>query len=194
MAAMDFSLKRDDRGMSVFWMILIMGAGVFAIMALVLLGGDADGPGEYAEDLVEESGAQVVVTEGGEIVTGSQTSQALAQENDNTFLDDDVTVSGPQPEGSLSVEAVDVDVAPGDSPAILDAEVAAGTLSTPDEGVVEDGVVVRTVDIDDGVEGVGGGVQLDQEDVVVDPDGTTAPFVPTPSGPEGDDDDALTVD
>ncbi len=163
MAAMDFSLRRDDRGISVFWMILAMGAGVFALLAVVLVLGNAGGEEvEYGDEAV------VTVNEGETNVTGVGNSGANANEVDPTVLDDAVTLDGPVPEGDLSVEDVEVPVTPG----------------APVDGVATE----------EGVEGTGGGVNADQEDVVVDPDGTTAPVVPTPSGPEGSDDSALTQD
>ncbi len=172
MAAMDFSLRRDDRGISVFWMILAMGAGVFALLAVVLVLGNAGGEEvEYGGD------AAIVVNEGETAVNGVGNSEAGANDNDPTMLGDTVTTDGPQPEGELSSSEVDVEVTPGDAPAVVDGtDAAAGAAG------------------EEGIEAGGGGPDADQADVVVDPDGTTAPVVPTPSGPEGSDDAPLTQD
>lgn len=164
MAAMDFSLRRDDRGMSVFWMILIMGAGVFGLLALVMVLTNSGG-----EEVEYGDGVEIMVNEGETTVTGNANSQASSNDTDDSFTGGTVTVDGPTPEGDLSTESIDVEVTPGEP---------AATAPVSDEGI----------------EGVGGGVNTDQEDVVVDPDGTTAPVVPTPSGPEGSDDRPLTVD
>jgi hypothetical protein len=180
MAAMDFSLRRDDRGMSVFWMILIMGAGVFALLALVLVltnsGGEAV---EYGDE------AEIIVNEGDTTVHGVGNTSAAANENDATFLGDTQTVDGPTPEGDLSVEGVEAEVAPGDP--------IGGTVVDPAEAGTDADAGMEQGS-EEGIEAGGGGPDADQEDVVVDPDGTTAPVVPTPSGPEGNDDEALTVD
>ena len=184
MAAMDFSLRRDDRGISVFWMILMMGAGVFALLALVLvMTGSGGEEVEYGDE------AEILVNEGETTVHGVGNSQAASNENDETFLGDEQTVGGPTPEGDLTVEDVEAEVAPAEGLA-EDAPVAA-------EGGAEGAATeagTAPADGEEGIEAGGGGPDADQEDVVVDPDGTTAPVVPTPSGPEGDDDEALTVD
>ena len=185
MAAMDFSFRRNDRGMSVFWMILIMGAGVFALLALVLVMTNSGGEAvEYGDE------AEIIVNEGETTVTGVGNSQAASNENDETFLGDTQTVGGPTPEGDLTVENVEAEVSPAES---LDED----AIVAPD-GSTDPVVEARTGDAgadgEEGIEAGGGGPDADQEDVVVDPDGTTAPVVPTPSGPEGNDDEALTVD
>ena len=164
MAAMDFSFRRADRGVSVFWHILLMGGGVFCLLALVLFLADAGG-----EEIPHDEGAEILVNEGEEVVVGVGNSQAAANETDATPLADEVTVGGPQPEGDVSAEEVDVPVEV--------AEPSADAAAT-EEGAAEEE----------------GGVNADQSNVVVDPDGTTAPTVPTPSGPEGSDDSALTQD
>ena len=172
MGAMDFSLRREDRGVSVFWHILGTGAGVFALLALVLFLVDAGG-----EDIPHDESAEIIYNEGEEVVVGAGNSQAASNENDSTLLSDAVTVGGPLPEGDVPAEDVEVEVAP--------AEPADDTLAaTPGEAA----------SIDEGIEDEGGGVNDSQSNVVVDPDGTTAPTVPTPSGPEGSDDSALTQD
>ena len=173
MAAMDFSFRRADRGVSVFWHILLMGGGVFALLALVLFLVDAGG-----EEVPHDESAEIIYNEGEEVVVGVGNSQAAANENDSTLLSDEVTVGGPLPEGDVPAENVEVEVEPAEVP-----------LDDNLEAVTED-----AANIDEGIEGQGGGVELDQEEVVVDPDGTTAPTVPTPSGPEGSDDSALTQD
>lgn len=180
MAAMDFSLRRDDRGMSVFWMILMMGAGVFALLALVLVLTSAEG-----EQTVEDAEPEIVVNEGETMVNGVGNTEAIANENDETFLGDTETVDGPTPEGDLSTEDIEVEVAPGDP--------TGGAVVDPAEAGtdVDAGMEQGT---EEGIEAGGGGPDADQEDVVVDPDGATAPVVPTPSGPEGNDDQPLTVD
>ena len=172
MAAMDFSFRRADRGVSVFWHILLMGGGTFALLALVLFMADAGG-----EDVPYDESAEIIYNEGEEVVVGVGSSQAAANENDPTMLSDDVTVGGPLPEGDVPAENVEVEVAP----------------AVPADDAVA-AVPGEAASIDEGIEGQGGGVQLDQENLVVDPDGTTAPTVPTPSGPEGSDDSALTQD
>ena len=175
MAAMDFSLRRHDRGMSVFWMILMMGAGVFVLLALVLVLSDAGG-----EEIEIGDEAEIMVNEGETSVTGVGNTEASANQNEDSFTGGTETVDGPTPEGDLSTEDVNVEVAPAD-----------GTLDETDD---VDTAITGEERPDAGIEAGGGGPDADQEDVVVDPDGTTAPVVPTPSGPEGDDDEALTVD
>ena len=171
MGAMDFSFRRADRGTSVFWHILGVGAGVFCLLALVLFLADAGG-----EEVPYDENAEILVNDGEEVVVGEGTSQAASNETDATPLTDEVTVGGPEAEGDVPAENVEVDVAPAG-----DAE--AGAQGESD-----------AASIDEGIEGEGGGVSADQSNVVVDPDGTTAPTVPTPSGPEGADDSALTQD
>ncbi|MGR3542200.1 MAG: hypothetical protein ACU0BS_12350 [Hasllibacter sp.] len=181
MAGMDLKMNRSDRGMSVFWMILIMGAGVFVLLAIVLLASersaDSDGAGIPVEGIgVEET----MPTE--PVMVGED-------DPDATYNTDDVTVrTGDEvdgPDGTTEQqfddreEGVDVEVlgdeaeGPIEAPASLEAE-------NTDAGDAEG----NPDPIDD----------LDQSDIVVDPDGTTTPIEVTPSGPEGDDDDPLTVD
>lgn len=185
MAAMDFSFRRDDRGVSVFWMILLMGAGVFALLALVLVMTDSGG-----EALEVGDEAVITVNEGETAVNGVGNTEAGANDNDATFLDDAQTVDGPTPEGDLTTENVDVEVAPAADAAESDTS-RVDLLNQADQtGLGE----AEGEGSEQGIEAGGGGPDADQEDVVVDPDGVTAPVVPTPSGPEGNDDEALTVD
>ena len=187
MAGMDLSGRRADRGISVFWMILAMGAGVFALVAILVVGTE-----QAVEPLPYDDSAEVIATEGETQVLGRGNSEAAANENDPTLLDDDVTVSGPLEEGELSVEGVEADVEAGDpvGGAIVDPEesgtdVDAGMEEATDQDAVESDLV------DEGgaeIEAPGDG------EVVVDPDGTTAPVVPTPSGPEGRDDETIADD
>ena len=187
MAAMDFSFRRTDRGTSVFWHILLMGGGVFCLLALVLFLADAGG-----EEVPHDESAEIIVNEGEEVVVGAGNSQAASNETDATVMSDEVTTGGPQPEGDVPAEDVEVEVAPGTPE-------GGETVAAEDETPVDANGVPQTgsqdaASIDEGIEGQGGGVEADQEEVVVDPDGTTAPTVPTPSGPEGSDDSALTQD
>lgn len=175
MAGMDFSLRRHDRGMSVFWMILMMGAGVFVLLALVLVLSDAGG-----EEIEIGDEAEIMFNEGETSVTGVGNTEASANETDESFTGGTETVDGPTAEGDLSTEDVNVEVEPAD-----------GTLDETDGA---EAAITGEDRPEEGVEAGGGGPDADQEDVVVDPDGTIAPVVPTPSGPEGNDDEALTVD
>ena len=60
MAGMDLSGRRADRGVSVFWMILAMGAGVFALIAILLVG--------TGQPTVEEGSEVAENVGGGEIL------------------------------------------------------------------------------------------------------------------------------
>lgn len=50
MAGMDFIFNRGDRGISVFWLILVMGAGVFALLAILLLSADSGEDAAYGDE------------------------------------------------------------------------------------------------------------------------------------------------
>lgn len=187
MAAMDFSFRRADRGTSVFWHILLMGVGVFCLLALVLFLADAGG-----EEIPHDDGAEIIVNEGEEVVVGAGNSQAASNETDATVMSDEVTTGGPLPEGDVPAEDVEVEVAPatpeGGAPVTDGEATPVDGTGTPETGTQD------AASIDEGIEDEGGGVNDDQSNVVVDPDGTTAPTVPTASGPEGSDDSALTQD
>ena len=180
MAGMDLTGRRNNRGISVFWMILAMGAGVFALVAILLVGTE-----RAVEPLPQNEGAEVIATEGETQVVGSGNTEAAADDNDPTMLQDDVTVSGPQEEGDLSVEDVEVDVEPGDPVGgeVVDPESAGGTDA--DAGI-EDAVNEEPAGAAEEEAAAPG-----EGEIVVDPDGTTAPVEPTPSGPEGRDDETI---
>lgn len=176
MGGMDFSGRRANRGISVFWMILAMGAGVFGLLAILLVGtNQAVEPVEYDE------GAEIVVNEGETSVNGIGNTEASSNDVDDSFTGDTVTVDGPTEEGDLSTETVDVDVEPGDpvGGTVVD-PAEAGTNADAD---AEQGESLATEDGEPVAPGAG--------EVVVDPDGTTAPVVPTPVGPEGRDDESI---
>ena len=179
MAGMDLSGRRADRGISVFWMILAMGAGVFALLAILLVSTE-----QAVEPVPHDESAEIIVNEGETQVLGVGNSPAASNENDATFTGDTVTVDGPTDEGDLSVEGVEADVEP--------AEPVGGEIVDPAEA--------GATDADEGMEqGEGAVVDADagepeapgDGEIVVDPDGTTAPVVPTPSGPEGRDDETI---
>ncbi len=174
MAGMDLSFRRADRGVSVFWMILAMGAGVFALLAILIVG--TEGAGDPVE---RDAAPEITVNEGETQVNGIANTEAVSNDNDATFLGDTQTVSGPLSEGDTANEDVEVEVAP----------------AVPVGGAVVEPAEAGT-DADAGME-QGAGLAEDATaepvapgagEVVVDPDGTTAPVVPTPSGPEGRDD------
>lgn len=201
MSGMDLSGRRQNRGISVFWMILAMAVGVFALIAILLVGTE-----QAVEPLPADDGAEVIVNEGETQVLGSGNSEAAAESNDPTMLDDDVTVSGPQEEGDLAVEDVEVDVEPGDPVGgeVVDPAEDGGTdadagleEAVNDPGATED--VVEGEVAPEAATGEAASEEVEAPDaevpgegeVIVDPDGTTAPVEPTPSGPEGRDDETV---
>ena len=186
MAGMDLSGRRADRGVSVFWMILAMGVGVFALLAILVVTSE-----QAVEPVPHDEGAEIVVNEGETQVLGTGNSPAASNENDATFTGDTVTVGGPQPEGELSVEDVEVDVSPGDPVGgeVVDPEQAGTDADAGMEEAVDEGGAEAVAVEEEAVEG-----EADvpgEGEIVVDPDGTTAPVVPTPSGPEGRDDETI---
>ncbi|WP_158259418.1 hypothetical protein [Hasllibacter halocynthiae] len=198
---MDLKLRRADRGMSVFWMILILGAGVFLLLTIVLLAGR-----EAGEDLAGD-GAGVPVDSAGVEETDATAPIVVGEPDpDTTYNTDDVTVrtgedaDGPdgtteqafsEREEGIEVEPAGVEaVGPGTDPASNEAPVEGDEAGDGEVVLIDDAEQER-------LEGGGDGVtvdDLDQSDIVVDPDGTTAPVVPTPSGPEGEDDDPFTAE
>ena len=109
-------------------------------------------------------------------------TEAAANDTDDSFTGDTQTVGGPQPEGDTPNEDVNVEVAPGDP--VGGAVVDPSEAGTDVDAGVEQG--------EDGTTTEGGeSVAPGAGDVVVDPDGTTAPTVPTPVGPEGRDDETI---
>ena len=182
MAGMDLSLRRADRGISVFWMILALGAGVFLILA-ILLATTADNTyeGEY------DSAPEIVVDDGETSVSGAGDSEAIGAPEDSTLTSDDVTIpgSGPAGVGENPTQEVEVEVESGAATPVEDGEV-----------VVNEGTDAGATAIDDGAidEEAGERTTVDENEIVVDPDGTTSPVVPTDSGPEGSDGEPLTQD
>ena len=196
MAGMDLTGRRTNRGISVFWMILAMGAGVFALLAILLVGtNQAVEPIEYDES------AEITVNEGETQVNAVGNTEAAANDNDPTLTDDAQTVSGPQPEGDTPSEDVnaEIDAAAGEGGGV-DAE---AVEAVEGEAAVEEGIVEPALEepaaeeaatdeaIVDEAPAEGEAVAPGQGEVVVDPDGTSAPAVPTPSGPEGRDDETI---
>ena len=178
MAGMDLSLRRADRGISVFWLILAMGAGVFALLAILLLAGEAREEGTYSEEPV------ITVQEGETNVSGNPTTAVQAAgdadgDDAAAMTNGLVADEAPTEEGDLSVEDVEVEVEPATPAAELEPEAGAT--------VIDDGAI-------DEEPGERAGEAIGDNELVVDPDGTTAPVVPTDSGPEGPDDDPLTQD
>jgi hypothetical protein len=200
MSGMDLSGRRANRGISVFWMILAMGVGVFALVAILLVGTN-----QAVEEVPGDQEAEVIATEGETVVVGSGNTEAAANDNDPTMLDDDVTVSGPQEEGDLSVEGVDANVQPAepqggeivDTEANADEGVPAASEEQPAEGAAPAEAEAEATEEAAPAEAVTQEAPADEAEapgdgeVVVDPDGTTAPVVPTPSGPEGRDDETI---
>lgn len=184
MAGMDLSFRRADRGISVFWMILAMGAGVFGLLAILIIGTEAPSVDEGSEVAESVGGGEILVNDGETVVVGQGNTSAGSDDTATTFSGDETTVvDGPTEEGDLSVEDVEVPVeqvvpAPGADEAQGGTDADAGaqeaTAAEPVEGA------------ESSIPGAG--------DVVVDPDGTTAPVVPTPVGPEGGDDNPLSPD
>lgn len=181
MAGMDLTGRRTNRGISVFWMILAMGVGVFALVAILLVGTE-----RAVEELPYDDSAEVIATEGETQVLGTGNSPAASNDNDPTMLQDDVTVSGPQEEGDLTVEGVEADVQPGDP-------VGGETVDPAEDGGTDaDAGFEEAVNEEGALAEEGADVEAPGDgEIVVDPDGTTAPVVPTPSGPEGRDDETI---
>ena len=171
MAGMDLSFRRNNRGVSVFWMILAMGAGVFALLAILLVATD-----NAVEPVPHDAAPEITVNEGETTVNAVGNTEASANDTDDSFTGDTQTVGGPLPEGDTPNEDVNVDVAPAE----------------PADGAVVDPAQAGT-DVDAGAEqgGEAEPVAPGAGEVVVDPDGTTAPAVPTPVGPEGRDDETI---
>ena len=142
MAGMDLLPRRADRGVSVFWMILAMGAGVFALLAILLVSTE-----NAVEPLPQDDGAEITVNEGETSVTGTGNTEVSADDNDPTFTGGTVTVDGPTEEGDVPAENVEADVSVGEP-----SEDAAAPQAEEGEAAVPG-----------------------QGEVVVDPDGTTAP-------------------
>ena len=194
MAGMDLTGRRANRGISVFWMILAMGAGIFALLAILLVGTN-----QAVEPIEYDDSAEITVNEGETQVNGVGNTEAAANDNDPTFTGDTQTVGGPQPEGDTANEDVDAPVGPADpadptDPAV-EGEAQTGEVQTGEGGAAaepaseaqgEAATEVEPEAGDDGDAAVPG-----EGEVVVDPDGTTAPVVPTPSGPEGRDDETI---
>lgn len=226
MAGTGERVQRSGRGMSVFWMILILGAVVFLLMAIVLLrsGGEdiSEAEAEADQEIVAGEADEVPGTanfEGGEVADEApQEPGDLAGEageiNEEAPLDgqsDDTEEAG-------TVGAVDADPAE-DVSVGEDGEAAEGEPAEADPAAEDGGAEpeAETGDeseaTDDGADAVGeeaaqpteeedaGGTAAaddpaedagTEDDIVVDPDGTIAPVDPTPSGPEGRDDEVIT--
>ena len=183
MAGMDLSLRRADRGISVFWMILALGAGVFVILAILLVTtADDTYEGEY------DSAPEVVVDDGETTYNGAGDSPAIGSPEDATLTGDDVTIpgSGPAGVGDNPTQDVEVEIESGPASVVEDGEVVV------DDGAEEAGATAIDGDAID--EEPGERVTIDENEIVVDPDGTTAPVVPTDSGPAGSDGNSLTQD
>jgi hypothetical protein len=139
MARMDLRLRRDAPGMSVFWMILILGAAVFLLLAIVLMtwGG---------AEQVEEEGHVITAGEGDEVpgtssFTEGEVSEAEAPPEDaaeelgeeSGELDEAVPGTGEadDSEAAGTAGAVDADPAEDASPADAGAEETEAAPAAP---------------------------------------------------------------
>lgn len=190
MAGMDLSGRRADRGVSVFWMILTMGAGVFALIAILLVGTNEVTVEEDSEVAENVGGGEVLVNDGETVVVGRGNTSAASDENDATYLDQGtVAVDAPTEEGDLSVEDVEVEVEAGEPVNGAGVEPSeAGTDADAEIGgeVAQEDEALMGEDVEPVAPGAG--------EIVVDPDGTTAPVVPTPVGPGTGDGNGLLAD
>ncbi len=170
MARMDLRLRRDAPGMSVFWMILILAAAVFLILAIILLRSNVE---------VEAPEQEIVAGEGDEVPgTTSFAEGEVAEEPQGAGdlpgeageINEEVPPSGEADDSAEAgtVGAVDVDAADGEAPAPAD-----GAMAEEPSG---DALSIEE-EIDD--------------EVVTDPD-TDGSFDPTQSGPDGRDDEVIT--
>lgn len=177
MAGMDLKLRRNDRGVSVFWMILISGAAVFVLLAIVLVVSSADSIDE--QEMALDSEAPTVTAGDSDPMPGSASF-------------DDGQAADEAPVAPEDIEPPEVD--------IIDPEVEAAPASE-DETLIED-----SDGLDEALtEGDEGDIVVDpQGEGVVDPvQGADyeheniqgiAPFTETPSGPEGRDDEVILED
>ena len=165
MAGMDFSLRRHNRGMSVFWMILIVGAAVFLLLALILI------TSEREDQLLDEVLA----------ASDAEPTAIVAESPDNPGT---TSFSRGETADVAPTEEVELPLGPPNP----DAEPVEGGVSTmagdeiqPQEGDIEEEIPPAAE-------------QDETEDVVVDPDDLQEPVVPTPSGPEARDDEVILED
>ena len=163
MAGMDLKLRRHDRGMSVFWMILITGAAVFVLIAILLTVGNT-------EHVEAESDSVVTLAE--EPLPGSA-----------SFDQGETADIAPTEEGELPLDGLpdSSEVEPAPQDAAVEPE---GPREALDEALTEDepGEIV----VDPGQERV-----FNPQEEPVDPQNEMEPFVETPSGPEGRDDEVI---
>ncbi len=173
MAGMDLKMRRNDRGMSVFWMILVCGVAVVVLLAVMLAvaGGGAD--------QAEEGDAPLVIV-GEEEEPGSA-----------SFDQGETAVDGPTQAGELDgggpIEPAVEPTPEGEAQITAEPEVEAG------------GAGGAEVELDPAIADDPGDVVVD-EAVTRDPPRATEPdpnrpaVVTTPSGPEGRDDETILGD
>ncbi len=180
MARMDLKLQRDAPGMSVFWMILILAAVTFLLLAIILLrsGGETEP--------VEAAGEQEIIAGEGDEVPGT-----------TSFAEGEVAEE-PQEPGDLQGEAGEVDEEVPPTGEADDSE-EAGTVGAVDvdaaetePDAAESGSEPSSADTTtDNAEESGSIEEEIDDEIVTDPD-TDGSFDPTQSGPDGRDDEVIT--
>jgi hypothetical protein len=175
---MDLKMRRNDRGMSVFWMILICGAAVFLLLAVLLV---ASGGEEHAGDEAAGENPPLITAGDSDPMPGS------ASFDDGQAADIAPIEEGELPQGGpIDPEVTATPAGEEQPPAAADEEVEVGG-----EGIA--------VEIDPEAAEGEGNVVVD-EAVTRDPPRATEPepsrpaFETTPSGPEGRDDETILQD
>lgn len=168
MARMDLKTRRDAPGMSVFWMILIVGAGVSLLLAIVLI--SANGTEQLADD------HQVIVAGEDDDLPGTA-----------SFGDDEVADEAPQEPGDLPGEAGELDE---------DVQAADEAGDTQEGGGTTGAVEVEPAPVDDAqIVEEEADVQESEpaEEGTFDEDSPAGDDIEeiTPSGPEGRDDEVI---
>ena len=133
MAGMDLRLRRADRGVSVFWMILVLGVAVFLLLAIVLI------VGEREIDTVGGEGPTAHVAEPAATVAEDEPVPGTSSFGEGSTAD-----VAPVEEGELPGERLEPDVEPapeageevGEGP--IEEEIPEVAEETEDEDVVID--------------------------------------------------------
>ena len=196
MATMDLSMRRNDRGISVFWMILSLAIGTALVLALALaltegtpseaasdpdsneVPVDPTGAGTAPEGVADITPAEMATDPAADSLLVNGSGAGASGLTEGAAVADQQTAPERGVEGATGATPADDAVARDATPNAVVEGTSSFTEDAPGELATDpvDGTTERVVDPDG--EGVGG-----EEGIF-----------PTPSGPEGGDDDPLTAD
>ncbi len=106
MAGMDLKMRRNDRGMSLFWMILVCGVAVLVLIAVLIAASEVDHVEEAGAVHIEAAGSEEDAQATANVGEGQVAQDGPAETGEANAVDVEIT---PTPEGAEQPVASEVD-------------------------------------------------------------------------------------